>query len=67
MNIEIVPCSAKQLERLIEGADAFQQAYGLQPIPQGGGFANDGYMPFHGALKYILNQMQSSCQFGWFF
>ncbi len=52
MDIEIVPCSAGHLEKLIEGADAFQQAYELQPI--------DGYMPFNGALEYILNQIQSS-------
>jgi [ribosomal protein S5]-alanine N-acetyltransferase len=52
MDVEIVPCSAEHLEKLIEGADAFQQAYGLQPI--------DGYMPFNGALEYILNQMQCS-------
>lgn len=52
MNVEIVPCSAEHLEKLIEGAEAFQQAYGLGPI--------DGYMPFKGALEYILNQMQSS-------
>lgn len=52
MNVEIVPCSTGHLERLIEGADAFQQAYGLQP--------SDGYMPFNGALEYILNQMQTS-------
>jgi [ribosomal protein S5]-alanine N-acetyltransferase len=50
MDIEIVPCSAGHLEQLIEGADAFQQAYELQPI--------DGYMPFNGALEYILNQMK---------
>jgi [ribosomal protein S5]-alanine N-acetyltransferase len=42
MDIEIVPCSTEHLEKLIKGADAFQQAYGLQPI--------DGYMPFKGAL-----------------
>ncbi|WP_310485800.1 hypothetical protein [Chamaesiphon sp. VAR_48_metabat_403] len=52
MDIEIVPCSAGHLEKLIEGADAFQQAYGLEP--------SDGYMPFQGALEYILNQIQSS-------
>lgn len=52
MNIEIVQCSAGHLEQLIEGADAFQQTYGLQPI--------DGYMPFKGALEYILKQMQTS-------
>lgn len=52
MNVEIVPCSAEHLEKLIEGADAFLKAYGFQVA--------DGYMPFEGALQYILNEMQSS-------
>ena len=52
MNIEIVPCSVKHLEKLIEGSDAFLEAYEIQVI--------DGYMPFAGALQYILNQMQGS-------
>jgi [ribosomal protein S5]-alanine N-acetyltransferase len=51
-NIEIVPCSVEHLERLIEDTDAFLDAYGLQVI--------DGYMPFQGALEYILNQMKGS-------
>jgi [ribosomal protein S5]-alanine N-acetyltransferase len=51
-NIEIVPCSVEHLERLIEGTDAFLDVYGLQAI--------DGYMPFQGALEYILNQMKGS-------
>jgi [ribosomal protein S5]-alanine N-acetyltransferase len=50
-NIEIVPCSVEHLERLIEDTDAFLDAYGLQVI--------DGYMPFQGALEYILNQMKA--------
>ena len=52
MDIEIVPCSVKHLEKLIEGTDAFLEVYGLQAI--------DGYMPFNGALQYILNQMKGS-------
>ncbi|MCP2729277.1 hypothetical protein [Limnofasciculus baicalensis] len=44
MDIEIVPCSVGHLEKLIEGADAFLNAYGLQVV--------DGYMPFGGALQY---------------
>jgi [ribosomal protein S5]-alanine N-acetyltransferase len=52
MNVEIVPCSVEHLEKLIEGGDAFQEAYGFQVV--------DGYMPFQGALQYILNQVQSS-------
>jgi [ribosomal protein S5]-alanine N-acetyltransferase len=52
MNLEIVPCSVEHLEKLIEGADAFLNAYGLHAI--------DGYMPFNGALQYILTQMQTS-------
>ncbi len=51
-NIEIVPCSVEHLERLIEGTDAFLDVYRLQAI--------DGYMPFPGALEYILNQMKGS-------
>ncbi len=50
MHIEIVPCSVKHLEKLIEGTDAFLEVYGLQVV--------DGYMPFKGALQYILNQMR---------
>jgi [ribosomal protein S5]-alanine N-acetyltransferase len=52
MDLEIVPCAVEHLEKLIEGADAFKKAYGLQAI--------DGYMPFQGALDALLNQMQSS-------
>jgi [ribosomal protein S5]-alanine N-acetyltransferase len=52
MDVEIVPCSVEHLEKLIDGADSFLNAYGLQVI--------DGYMPFAGALQYILNQMKGS-------
>ena len=52
MDIEIVPCSIAHLEKLIEGTDAFQSTYGLQVV--------HGYMPFQGALQYILNQMKDS-------
>lgn len=52
MNVEIVPCSVEPLEKLIEGADSFLNDYELQVV--------DGYMPFGGALQYILNQMQGS-------
>jgi [ribosomal protein S5]-alanine N-acetyltransferase len=52
MDIEIVPCSVKHLEKLIEGTDAFLEVYELQAV--------DGYMPFKGALQYILNQMKGS-------
>jgi RimJ/RimL family protein N-acetyltransferase len=52
MDVEIIPCSIEQMQKLIEGADAFQSVYKLQVV--------DGYMPFAGALQYILNQMQTS-------
>lgn len=52
MDIEIVPCSIEHLEKLIEGKDVFESTYGLQVV--------DGYMPFKGALQYILNRMQDS-------
>ncbi|MBD3881731.1 GNAT family N-acetyltransferase [Phormidium tenue FACHB-886] len=52
MAVEIIPCSIEHLEKLIEDADAFQKAYGFQVV--------DGYMPFEGALQYILTQMQDS-------
>jgi [ribosomal protein S5]-alanine N-acetyltransferase len=52
MDVEIVPCSVVHLEKLIEGAEAFLKAYGLQVV--------DGYMPFAGALQYILNEMKGS-------
>jgi [ribosomal protein S5]-alanine N-acetyltransferase len=52
MDVEIVPCSIENLQKLIEGADAFKNKYGIQAI--------DGYMPFAGALQYILTQMQNS-------
>lgn len=52
MNLEIVPCSVEHIEKLIEGADAFQAAYDFQVV--------DGYLPFEGALQYSLNMMQSS-------
>ncbi|MBD2578990.1 GNAT family N-acetyltransferase [Oscillatoria sp. FACHB-1406] len=52
MNIEIFPCSIHHLETLIEGKKAFQAAYHLDAI--------EGYMPFEGALEYILKQMKDS-------
>jgi [ribosomal protein S5]-alanine N-acetyltransferase len=52
MDVEIVPCSIGHLEKLIEGADAFLDTYGLRVV--------DGYMPFEGALEYILKKIQSS-------
>lgn len=52
MDLEIVPCSVGRLEKLIEGADAFQAAYGFRVV--------DGYLPFEGALQYSLNMMQAS-------
>jgi RimJ/RimL family protein N-acetyltransferase len=52
MDVEIVPCSIEHLEKLIKGADAFLNAYGLQVA--------NGYMPFEGTLQYILKQRQSS-------
>jgi [ribosomal protein S5]-alanine N-acetyltransferase len=56
MDLEIVPCTVacrvEHLEKLIEGADAFLNAYGLRVA--------DGYMPFPGALEYILKEMKSS-------
>lgn len=52
MNVEIVPCSVGHLEKLIEGSGAFEGAYGLRVA--------DGYMPFEGALQYILREMRDS-------
>ncbi|MFN8439228.1 MAG: GNAT family N-acetyltransferase [Caldilineaceae bacterium] len=52
MDIEIVPCSVERLEKLMEGTDAFLKSYGLQVV--------DGYMPFEGALEYMLGQMKAS-------
>jgi [ribosomal protein S5]-alanine N-acetyltransferase len=52
MNVEIVPCSVAHLETLLAGADTFLSTYGLRAI--------DGYMPFEGALQYLLAQMQGS-------
>lgn len=52
MDVEIVPCSVEHIEKLIEGADAFLTAYGIQAI--------DEYLPFAGALQYILNAMKAS-------
>ncbi|MBW4420917.1 MAG: GNAT family N-acetyltransferase [Myxacorys californica WJT36-NPBG1] len=52
MDIELVPCSVEHLEALIQGADAFRAAFGLQVV--------DGYLPFEGALQYSLNLLRSS-------
>ena len=51
MDVEIVPCSRDQIEKLIEGCEAFHVVYGLEVV--------DGYLPFEGALQYTLNLMQS--------
>jgi RimJ/RimL family protein N-acetyltransferase len=52
MDVTLVPCSVEHLQKLIEGDDAFREAYDLEVI--------DGYMPFAGALQYILNQLQAA-------
>lgn len=52
MDIEIVPCSMQHLEKLIEGADAFQETFGLRVAER--------YLPFAGALEYSLNEMRTS-------
>ncbi|MCP6759445.1 MAG: GNAT family N-acetyltransferase [Fischerella sp. CENA71] len=52
MDVEIIPCSVEYIQKLIEGSNAFQVAYGFQVV--------DGYLPFRGVLQYSLNQMQSS-------
>jgi [ribosomal protein S5]-alanine N-acetyltransferase len=54
MDLEIVPCSVKHLEKLIAGVDNFVEAYGLQVV--------DGYLPseFKAVLQHSLNQMQES-------
>ena len=54
MQIEIMPCTVEHLEKLIEAAEAFQSAYGIQVV--------DGYMPFEGALQHILKRLQASHQ-----
>ncbi len=53
MDVEIVPCSLKHLEKLIEGAAAFKKAYGLPVV--------DGYLPmeFMGVFQHSFNEMQS--------
>ena len=54
IDVEIVPCSVEHLEKLIEGADAFVGAYGLQVV--------DGYLPteFKAVLQHSLNEMQDA-------
>lgn len=52
MSVEIAPCSIGHLENLIIGADTFQKTYDTKVI--------EGYMPFAGALEYILSQMRDS-------
>lgn len=39
-------CTIPQLERLIEGSDAFETTYGLRVM--------EGYITFEGALEYLL-------------
>jgi [ribosomal protein S5]-alanine N-acetyltransferase len=51
MDLEIVPCSVEHLEKLIEGAEAFQTAFGLQAI--------EGHMPVAGALEFMLDQIHA--------
>lgn len=53
VNVAITPCSQEYLEKLMEGADAFKQAYGVAVI--------DGYLPleFIGILQHSQSQMQS--------
>lgn len=52
MDVEIIPFSVEQINKLIEGADAFLSDYKLQVV--------EGYLPFEGALEYSLNQIQTS-------
>lgn len=52
MDVELVPCSIKHIQKLIEGAETFQATYGLHLV--------EGYLPFEEALQYTLNVMQTS-------
>lgn len=53
MDIEIAPCNVEHIEKLIEGADAIREAYGLQIV--------DGYLPVEaqGIFQYTLNEIQA--------
>jgi len=44
MDVEIIPCSVEHLEQLIEGADIFSDAYGLEVI--------DGYIAIIDLVRY---------------
>lgn len=50
--VEMIPCSLEHLQRLMEGAGAFQAAYGLRVA--------DGYLPFEGALQYSFEALESA-------
>lgn len=54
MDVEIVPCSSEHIGKLIEGEDAFREAYGLQ-------VANE-YLPreFKGVLQHSQSEMKAS-------
>ncbi len=54
INVKIVPCTLKHLEKLIEGENAFTEAYKLQLA--------DEYLPleFRGILQHTQSEMQSS-------
>lgn len=54
MDVEIIPCSIEQLEKLMAGNAAFVDAYGLQVA--------DEYLPkeFIAVLQHSLNEMQAS-------
>lgn len=48
--LTLLPCTIAHLEKLIEGATAFEAAYGLRVI--------EGYLEFDGALEYALQILQ---------
>lgn len=50
-NLSVIPSTIPHLEKLIEGAEAFENAYGLRVM--------DGYIEFDGVLEYSISMLQS--------
>jgi RimJ/RimL family protein N-acetyltransferase len=50
-NLNLIPCTIPHLEKLLEGAEAFEAAFGLRVI--------EGYIEFDGVLEYTLDILKS--------
>lgn len=51
------PCTIEHLEKLLAGASAFKNAFGVEVV--------DGYLEFPNAIPYLIEKLRSGCLKEW--